>query len=199
MRTEQCFGDDVVCVPAIRPRNAAATREAILAAARERFCRHSYDDVGLRQVAGDAGVDAALISRYFGSKEDLFLAVLESCQTGADLFDGPRESFGRRVADRVVFHRKEGAALQGMQIMLRSIGSARAIELARASGNQRFFDPFVAWLGGADSQVRAQLATSLVMGMTVSRELSGFDPGGRTGEVMRDRLAAMLQALVDDA
>ncbi|MBN8528716.1 MAG: TetR family transcriptional regulator [Caulobacterales bacterium] len=188
----------MVCVAALRPRNAAATREAILAAARERFCRQSYDDVGLRQVANDAGVDAALISRYFGSKEDLFLAVLGSCEAGADLFDGPRESFGRRVADRVVFHRKEGAALQGMQIMLRSIGSARAIELVRVSSNQRFFDPFVAWLGGADGEVRAQLATSLVMGMTVSRELSGFDPCTRTGEAMRDRLAAMLQALVDD-
>lgn len=189
----------MVCVTAQRPRNATATRETILAAARERFCRYSYDDVGLRQVANDAGVDAALISRYFGSKEDLFVAVLGSCEAGADLFDGPRESFGRRVADRVVFHRKEGAALQGMQIMLRSIGSTRAIELVRASGNERFFDPFVAWLGGTDAAIRAQLATSLVMGMTVSRELSGFEPCGRSSEAMRDRLAVMLQALVDDA
>lgn len=170
-----------------------------MAAARERFCRHSYDDVGLRQIANDAGVDAALISRYFGSKEDLFVAVLGACEAGADLFDGPRESFGRRVADRVVFHRKEGAALQGMQIMLRSIGSARAIELVRASGNERFFDPFVAWLGGTDAAIRAQLATSLVMGMTVSRELSGFEPCSQSSEAMRDRLATMLQALVDVA
>ena len=62
----------MICGQQNRPRNASATRDAMLAAARERFARHSYDDVGLRDVARDAGVDAALISRYFGSKEDLF-------------------------------------------------------------------------------------------------------------------------------
>ena len=88
--------------PLVRPRNAAVTRDTILVAARERFSRHSYDDVGVRDVAGDAGVDASLISRYFGSKEDLFAAALDSCQAGADLFDGPRETFGRRMADQIV-------------------------------------------------------------------------------------------------
>ena len=49
-----------------RARNAAATRAAILQAARRRFAREGYDQTGLREVAADAGVDAALISRYFG-------------------------------------------------------------------------------------------------------------------------------------
>ena len=75
-----------------RPRNANATRQAILEAARVRFCADSYDEVGMRDVARDVGVDAALISRYFGSKEDLFVAVLESCKNGRDLMDGLRSS-----------------------------------------------------------------------------------------------------------
>ena len=58
----------MVLCDAPRPRNANATRQAILEAARERFCSDSYDDVGMRDVARDVGVDAALISRYFGSK-----------------------------------------------------------------------------------------------------------------------------------
>ena len=58
-------------MPRPRPRNAAATRTAILEAARERFAAESYDDVGMRDIARDVGVDAALISRYFGSKDDL--------------------------------------------------------------------------------------------------------------------------------
>ena len=57
-------------------KSAAATREKLLASARQRFLRESYDNVGLRDIAADAGVDVALVGRYFGSKEQLFTEVL---------------------------------------------------------------------------------------------------------------------------
>jgi AcrR family transcriptional regulator len=53
-------------------RNAARTRESILQSARARFASDGYDRATIRSIAGDAGVDAALVSRYFGSKEGLF-------------------------------------------------------------------------------------------------------------------------------
>src|SRR3954465_4431432 len=55
----------------VRLRNAAATRQAILDSARRHFAREGYDNVGLREIAGDAGVDPALVCRYFGGKEQL--------------------------------------------------------------------------------------------------------------------------------
>lgn len=55
-----------------RPRSAATTRAAILAAARVRFGENGYDRTTLRGVAADAGVDPAMVIRYFGSKEGLF-------------------------------------------------------------------------------------------------------------------------------
>lgn len=72
------------CHVAPRPRNAEATRAAILIAARERFARESYDDVGMRDVAGDVGVDAALVSRYFGSRRSCssrFSTVVKTART----------------------------------------------------------------------------------------------------------------------
>src|SRR4051812_43194812 len=54
-----------------RLRNAAATRQAILDSARRHFAREGYDNVGLREIAGDAGVDPALVCRFFGGKEQL--------------------------------------------------------------------------------------------------------------------------------
>ena len=56
---------------------APDTRAAILAAARTRFAEHGFGGTTIRAVAGDAGVDAALVHHYFGSKDDLFLAALE--------------------------------------------------------------------------------------------------------------------------
>lgn len=60
-----------------RARNALETRADILAAARSRFGAEGYERTTLRAVAGDVGVDPALVIRYFGSKQDLFAAAAE--------------------------------------------------------------------------------------------------------------------------
>ncbi|BBZ45215.1 TetR/AcrR family transcriptional regulator [Mycobacterium parmense] len=64
-------------MPVTRPRNAGQTRADILAAARTRFAAEGYDRTTLRAVAADVGVDAAMVIRYFGSKQNLFAAAAE--------------------------------------------------------------------------------------------------------------------------
>ena len=53
------------------------TRAAILAAARARFADRGFGGTTIRAVASDAGVDAALVHHYFGTKDDLFLAAMQ--------------------------------------------------------------------------------------------------------------------------
>ena len=60
-----------------RPRNAAQTRADILSAARRRFATEGFEPTTLRSIAADVGVDAALVTRYFGSKQDLFATATE--------------------------------------------------------------------------------------------------------------------------
>ncbi len=197
----------MVLCDAPRPRNANATRQAILEAARERFCSDSYDDVGMRDVARDVGVDAALISRYFGSKEDLFVAVLDSCKNGRDLMDGPREDFGDRLAREIVYGDLtpceadgDGARMRGLLILLRSVGSAKAMDVMQRTSNNRFFDPLAAWIGGPDAPVRARLAAGLIMGMAIGRELSdGYASLDETQKAeLARRMSAALQGLIDN-
>jgi AcrR family transcriptional regulator len=81
-----------------RKRDAATTRAAILAAARQAFSGDGYDRVGVRDIAGKAGVTAALVNRYFGSKKLLFAeAVLEAKGVG-ELLAGDRRTAGARLA-----------------------------------------------------------------------------------------------------
>jgi len=63
-------------------RNSSRTRNAILGAARSRFARSSYSDVGLRAISCDAGVDVALVGRYFGSKKKLLEVAWQNCTGG---------------------------------------------------------------------------------------------------------------------
>jgi AcrR family transcriptional regulator len=194
------IGDhELFCHAAPRPRNAEATRAAILNAALERFSRESYDDVGMRDIAGDVGVDAALVSRYFGSKEDLFTSVLDSCSNGTELMDGDRANFGRRVAREVIFERRNEGKLKSLLIMLRSVGSAKAMDLVQKRGSESFFDPFAAWVGGEDAAVRARLAAATIMGMAVSREITaGFGLTPEECERLAERMGVLLQDIIDN-
>lgn len=70
-----------------RPRNAVQTRADIVAAARSRFAAEGYERTTLRAVASDVGVDAALVIRYFGSKQELFAAAAEFTIELPDLTD----------------------------------------------------------------------------------------------------------------
>jgi AcrR family transcriptional regulator len=54
----------------------SGTREAILAAARVRFGDLGYDRTTIRGIAADAGVDAALVHHFYGTKDQLFAAAM---------------------------------------------------------------------------------------------------------------------------
>lgn len=180
-----------------RPRNAAATRNAILEAANRRFSAEPYEQVGLRDVAGDVGVDPALISRYFGSKEDLFLAVLDDCGEGSQLMEGDRAEFGRRIAHELVYGPQKEEKLDWLLIMLRSASSPKASEVLQKTCDN-FHDPLTEWLGGEHARVRTRILTGILMGLSVSRDITGgFDFTPEECEEMCRRLAVMLQAIVD--
>ena len=52
------------------------TRQAILGAARVAFAAQGYDAASIRRIAAAADVDPALVHHYFGTKEELFHAVV---------------------------------------------------------------------------------------------------------------------------
>jgi AcrR family transcriptional regulator len=73
----------------VRRRNAAATRGRILDAAKEEFAARGLKDARIEDVAGRAGANRRMIYYYFGSKDGLYLAALESVY--AQLMDEERK------------------------------------------------------------------------------------------------------------
>jgi len=59
-----------------RRRDAAATREALVAAGTELFAERGYDGVPVWAIAQKAGVNKAMISYHFGGKRKLYLAIV---------------------------------------------------------------------------------------------------------------------------
>jgi len=184
----------------IRHRNAASTREAILGAARNRFILDGYDHAGLRAIAADAGVDPALICRYFGGKELLFAEVLAG--TGRDpmeVITGERSTFGRRVAEAMLAPtERRPDRLAFVQLAIRSSGSPVASTLVRERVESQFIVPFTAWVGGERAAEKAWLAGSLLMGAAAMLSIGCAPPSAESAETMIDRLARILQRVVDD-
>lgn len=185
---------------AIRHRSAASTRKAILAAARSRFMLDGYDHAGVRAIAADAGVDPALICRYFGAKELLFAEVLAG--TGRDPMEviaGDRATFGRRVAEALLEPTDQRPdRLAFVQLAIRSSSSPVASKLVRERVASQFIVPFTAWVGGERAAEKAWLAGSILMGAATILAIGCTPPESAAEDGVLDRLARTLQHVVDD-
>jgi TetR/AcrR family transcriptional regulator len=78
-----------------RRRDAAGTREALLAAGTELFAERGYEGVPVWAIAQAAGVNKAMISYHFGGKRKLYLAIVtatfaEIVSRVESLADSPR-------------------------------------------------------------------------------------------------------------
>ena len=69
------------------------TSAAISRAALQRFAAQGFEATSLREIAGDAGVDVALISYRFGGKLGLWKDIVS--QAGADLREALEEALGQ--------------------------------------------------------------------------------------------------------
>lgn len=167
---------------AARNRDADATRKLLLRSARRRFALDGYGSTTVRDIARDAGVNGALINRYFESKEGLF----EACLTNAaEQFDQPAvPSLARAVqavVDRVaVEHGSEDSF--HMMLLLRTSGDERADAIRRRT--LRTFAERMATLagwtpdaeGGDELLLRAEVAICASLGITLLRSTSGLQP-----------------------
>jgi len=61
-----------------RKRSREFTERRILDAARGLFASHGIDQVSVREIARVAGVDHALVHRYFGSKAEMAVAIIRT-------------------------------------------------------------------------------------------------------------------------
>lgn len=175
-------------------RNAAATQERLLACARKCFMQESYDAVSLREIAGDAGVDVALIGRYFGSKEQLFRAALATednrWEELAIADDLPSYLASMLATD----DSKDAEHIERLLIMLRSAASPTASIIVRSTFKNEVLEPFANVLTGSQAERRAAMALAVLMGTTIIRTILRVDHGGACeDDTFKQRLSDMLR------
>jgi len=182
------------------PRRSDATRAAIVAAAREQFAAHGYQAATIRGIAASAGIDPALVMRYYGNKEGVFAAAAEFDLRLPDLRSLPRAAVGAALVTHFL-DRWEGD--DTLMALLRS-----AVTNASASARmQAIFAaqvaPQVALLTAlprAESAARAGLVSSQILGLALCRYVIKLPPVARLSraEIVR-RVAPTVQRYLFDA
>lgn len=178
----------------------STTREAILAAARERFSAQGYDRVRMRDVAADAGVDVALVTYHFGSKDGLFLAALEMPAPMAvlmqDVLDhGGIDDFGERFLRRVLEvwdDERTGGAL--VALVRSAMSHPPAAERLREFVQAELLQRIARRLDAPDADRRAALFGSQLIGLMLYRHVLHVEPvASMSREELVERAAPALQ------
>ncbi|PAZ11526.1 TetR family transcriptional regulator [Streptomyces sp. SA15] len=157
-----------------RKRDRAATEAALLAAARARFTLGGYDATSVRDIARDAGVDPALIFRYFGSKERLFE---RAAQTVEDQRQAPPDGGPEDVPIRLLHAAMQQAAPGSagghpLAALLLSSGRPECRERLNAQLSNDYVHALEQLVDLPDRELRAELLTAWLLGITVARSLA---------------------------
>ena len=141
----------------------------------------------MREIGERAGVDPALIARYFGGKEGLYLAVLAEEDPHADEQLEPRAFVAELLRHW---------DLRGHSPVSRALGALELSddvrEQVRAIVRERMLQKVA--IEGPDAALRAEILTALALGISLTRA-NGTMP--QLSRASRTRLLAALDPVVD--
>lgn len=166
-----------------RRRDSARSRELLLDAGRELFEERGYDRTTVRELGERAGLDPALIARYFGSKAGLYLAVLNE-QTGDQVPPDLLEP--ERMLELLTRLRRRGPG-PIYAAAVRRDDDPQVQAAAQEQLHRRLVDPLRERLAGAPesvaqedgardsgAQLRAELAVAAFAGIALGRAAGAF-------------------------
>jgi len=160
------------------------SRDAVLAAAKQRFATEGYEKTTLRAIAQDAHVDPSMVLYLFGSKEALFReslrlildpAVLVAALTG-EADDDP--DIGTRMVRMYLRIWETPDTAASMRAMLQSATSNSDAHEAFRGFMQNYVLTAVSGVlgGGEQARLRAMLAASQLVGTAMLRYIIEVPP-----------------------
>ncbi|WP_163510673.1 TetR family transcriptional regulator [Fodinicola acaciae] len=159
-------------------RRSDRTRAAILTAARAEFAKSGFQSATVRTIAADAGVDPALVIRYFGSKEQLFQAALDIRLELPDLTAVPADRLGEQVIRHFAGKWEDETFREASIFLFRTaMTNEIAAERMRAVFREQVI-PHVASLlaDPAEAEQRAAAVMTQLLGLGACRYVIGVPP-----------------------
>jgi len=180
------------------------TKLRIQQAAAKLFASRSFETVSTRAIAKEAGVDAALIHHYFGSKEGLFQAVLNAAirpeQLEALVVAKSPEDWGRqlvRAADKVW----TSPAAPALKAVVRRVLVGHE-GMLREFVTRSLLNRFLSHIKGPEPErrLRASLIGSQMSGLVIARHIISIEPlASLSTDEVADLIGPVLQHYITGA
>lgn len=156
------------------------TRGTILAAARAGFATHGYHGATIRGIAGEAGVDPALVHHYFGSKEDLFAAAIHLPLRPEQLADAVMadgiEGAGEKLVRLFLSVWENPDSREALLAMLRgAFTTEQGATTLREFFESALLHRVAPQIDRPDAELRAALVATHLVGLGVLRYVVGFE------------------------
>jgi AcrR family transcriptional regulator len=160
---------------------ASGSREAILEAARTLFAEHGYSATSMRAIGTAAGVDAALIVHFFGSKARLLREAIEwpfdPVEAAERVYAKGRRNVGEQLARLVVeTWEREGDRSAIMTLLRAATVEPSAAEMLREFMQDELAPPLFQRLNPDQPELRAGLATAQIVGLGMARYVLRLEP-----------------------
>lgn len=189
-----------------RRQGEPVSRDAVLAAAKQRFAQDGYERTTLRAIARDAHVDASMVLYLFGSKADLFRESLQLILVPdmlvAAMTDGDGDIGTRMV--RMYLHMWESPETgPTIRSMLQSATSNEDAQEAFRAFLRKYLLTAVSGVigGGEQARLRAELAATSLVGTALLRYVMRVPPLAElpTEQVVRLLAPTVTRYLTADA
>jgi AcrR family transcriptional regulator len=159
----------------------SSSRDDILRAARKLFAERGYTNATMRAIAAEAGVDAALVVHFFGSKASLLAEAVEwpfdPAAEMPKLLAGGKREVGRNLVKLFVrTWDAEGTRNPILTLLRASIVEPQAAEMMGEFLRRRLFGPLVAELGSDQPDLRGNMAASQLIGLGLVRYVQRVEP-----------------------
>jgi AcrR family transcriptional regulator len=169
-----------------RPAGGGNTREEVLAAARQVFAERGYEGATLRAIAGQAGVDPAMVRHFFGDKDGLFRAALnlpfDPAPALAALVEQSVEQGVEGLGERLVrfflsaWEPRGGGPSPFVAFLRGAAGHEESRMMLHQLLTRVLFPVLGRALEGPDAQLRVVLCGSQMVGMGMARYVVRVEP-----------------------
>lgn len=168
--------------PVRKDTGGPGARERILTAARAEFAERGYDKASIRAIARGADVDPALVHHYYGPKEKIFAAAVETdfapALEAADIFrKGEPATLGERLTRFTLGIWENPATREPLLAIVRSaVANDTAATVFRELVTAQLVARIADELDLPDPRLRAELAAAHLVGVAMLRHVIKVEP-----------------------
>jgi AcrR family transcriptional regulator len=173
-----------------------STKEKLLISARKLFWARGYSNVSVRDLTKDAGVDVALVSRYYDGKLGLFKASIDGAFDWPELFAASNGQFKDIVVAKLADSLEQTEENSAVKMLILNSMDPEVGDYVREAAKNYLIVPMQTMLGGTKAREQVALFLAVMIGASMMRNNLQVDGIANTSRLNYER---QLRYLADAA